>query len=464
MITWFQKHAPIRRKFDVMLGTHLALTGGVAATIYSAQGWTMPTYVALGVTAATGVLVWGAKQLICTPYVNTVVRMEALARGDIDSTINYTAFTDCVGRMTRAMDVFRANAKALQEDNGKALEIVVGELSGALEALAAGQLHHRVTGDFPAGYLVLKDNFNQAISDLEALIGRIGASSGSVRVGASEINSASQDLAQRTERQAASLAETASAMGEATRALSDSARSAQGASESIGTVHQQALKGGRVVQDAVAAMAAIEKSAGEIGQIINVIDGIAFQTNLLALNAGVEAARAGDAGRGFAVVANEVRALAQRCADSARDIKQLIEASNQQVAGGVRLVGDTGTILTDMLGRLGEVTTAVAGISQSAEQQAARLAQINGAVSQMDVMTQQNAAMVEQSTAAARSLASEADSLSEMMARFGSGGGQGNVAPIKQPARPAMRHASVRRGGGAALAVAPVQEEEWAEF
>ncbi|MBX9795257.1 methyl-accepting chemotaxis protein [Sphingomonas sp.] len=464
MIVWFQKHAPIRRKFDVMLGTHLALTGGVAATIYSAQGWSMPTYVALGATAVTGVIVWGAKQLICTPYVNTVVRMEALARGDVDTPIAYTDFTDCVGRMTRAMDVFRANAKTLQEDSGKALDVVVGYLSQALEALAAGQLHHRVTAEFPAGYDVLKANFNHAIGDLEALMARVIESAGSVRVGASEINSASHDLAQRTERQAASLAETAGAMAAATRALNESAQGAHGASQSIGTVHEQAVAGGRVVQDAVAAMAAIEKSAGEIGQIINVIDGIAFQTNLLALNAGVEAARAGDAGRGFAVVANEVRALAQRCADSARDIKKLIEASNQQVAGGVRLVGDTGTILTEMLGRLGSVTEAVRAISDSAEQQAARLEQINGAVGQMDVMTQQNAAMVEQSTAAARSLATEADALSNMMERFEGGQGGRPSVPVSRPvavARPAAR--PVRRSGGAALAVAP-SDEDWAEF
>jgi methyl-accepting chemotaxis protein len=460
-MSWFTKHAPIRVKFTIMLIVHVVITSAVALATFLERGWSMPLAVALGGVAVTALFVLMSRVAICTPYVNTVVRMEGLAAGDLDTPIGYMDHRDCVGRMTQAMAVFRANALALREENGKALDTVVGALSKGLQALAAGQLNHRIAA-LPEGYEALRESFNQTMTELEGLMHQVRDSAAGVRTGAGEINSASHDLAQRTERQAASLAETAASMGEVTKAIGEAARAAGSAANGVSAVNAEALEGGRVVQSAVEAMAAIEKSASEIGQIINVIDGIAFQTNLLALNAGVEAARAGDAGRGFAVVASEVRALAQRCADSAKDIKGLIEASNAQVAGGVKLVGETGSILTRMVGKIGEVTAQVGSISRVTEEQAVRIEQINGAVGQMDMMTQQNAAMVEESTAAARSLASEADALSTLMARFDNGGA--SVAPVARSKPQVVAKAAPKAAPRRAVAGNTALAEDWSDF
>jgi methyl-accepting chemotaxis protein len=231
-------------------------------------------------------------------------------------------------------------------------------------------------------------------------------------------------------------------------------------------------KSGKVVQDAVVAMGAIEKSAQEISQIIGVIDEIAFQTNLLALNAGVEAARAGDAGKGFAVVASEVRALAQRSAEAAKEIKALIQASTTQVASGVNLVGETGKALTRIAQQVTEITGIVTEIAASAQEQATGLHQVNTAVNQMDQMTQQNAAMVEESTAASHSLAQEAEKLTSLVGQFKTGQEAASAAPARRSApaakpraaapRPAARPMS--RGNTALAMQAEAADESWEEF
>ena len=239
-------------------------------------------------------------------------------------------------------------------------------------------------------------------------------------IGASavEVSQASDDLSRRTEQQAASLEESAAALEQITATVK---RSAEGAVEAGGVVeaaHREAVDGQQVVNRAIQAMGAIEESSAQIGNIIGVIDEIAFQTNLLALNAGVEAARAGDAGRGFAVVASEVRALAQRSAEAAKEIKSLISASSRQVGDGVSLVGDTGQALERIADQIGRLTTIAREISASSQEQATGLQQVNVAVSQMDQMTQQNAAMVEETTAASHSLASDARELDRLMQQF----------------------------------------------
>jgi methyl-accepting chemotaxis protein len=233
------------------------------------------------------------------------------------------------------------------------------------------------------------------------------------------------------------------------------------------------------VGNAVAAMSEIEKSSGQISQIIGVIDEIAFQTNLLALNAGVEAARAGEAGRGFAVVASEVRALAQRSADAAKEIKALISASTTQVASGVELVGETGRVLGRILVQVTEINGIVAEIAASAAEQSTGLAEVNTAVNQMDQLTQQNAAMVEQSTAASHSLAHEADALATLIGRFQVGGAATPAtterqsqaaghepirpAPAAKPVRRSMLQALTGRGRNLAVKQAPA-EESWEQF
>lgn len=247
--------------------------------------------------------------------------------------------------------------------------------------------------------------------------------------------------------------------------VKETATSAAQVTTAITDAHREASEGGRVVEQAVDAMGAIERSAQEITQIINVIDGIAFQTNLLALNAGVEAARAGDAGKGFAVVANEVRALAQRSAEAAKDIKALIMTSGQQVEQGVNLVGETGSMLNRIVVRVGEISALISSISESTEIQAAGLQQVNSAVGDMDKVTQQNAAMVEESTAAARSLASEADELANLVARFvldGESAAEGleTRAAIVEPMSARVSAGPVVRGN---LALA-ADEDDWSEF
>jgi len=365
--------------------------------------------------------------------------------------------------MVQAIEVFRAASKAQASAEAKQ-RAVVTELAGALNELATGNMEHRITTPLAPEYEELRTTYNTTVEGLGETLARVAASANSVHTGASEIRAASDDLALRTEQQAASLEETAAAMNQVTGVVKDTADSAAEVNRSIDEAHREATEGGAVVQRAVAAMGAIEKSAQEITQIINVIDGIAFQTNLLALNAGVEAARAGDAGKGFAVVANEVRALAQRSADAAKDIKALITTSAEQVGDGVTLVGETGTLLANIVARVGEISSLITNIAQSAETQAVSLQQVNSAVGEMDKMTQQNAAMVEESTAAARSLATEADELTNLVARFSTGGaGSSAPAPVATASRRrASRPVPVTRGN---LALKPVDhDEDWAEF
>ncbi|MFC7377524.1 methyl-accepting chemotaxis protein [Brevundimonas sp. GCM10030266] len=309
---------------------------------------------------------------------------------------------------------------------------VVEDTGRGLAAMAGGDLSYRIISDFPGRYGPLRENFNSAMTAVDEAMGVIRANAGAMQSGAGEISSAATELSRRTERQAASLEETAAALDEITATVKRTAENALSADTVVGQARTQAQSGGEVVQRAVAAMGEIEQSSDQIGQIIGVIDEIAFQTNLLALNAGVEAARAGEAGRGFAVVASEVRALAQRSADSAREIKTLISASGAQVKDGVVLVRQSGEALTGIVSRIGEITELMGEIRASTQEQASGLAQVNTAVNDMDQVTQQNAAMVEQSTAASLNLNREAGTLAELVGRFQVSEGGFRPTPIRQ--------------------------------
>ncbi|MAL56170.1 MAG: chemotaxis protein [Brevundimonas sp.] len=306
---------------------------------------------------------------------------------------------------------------------------VVQSTGRALSALAAGDLSYRITDAFPGDYAVLREDFNRAIAALDQAVAVIRVNAASMQSGANEISSAAEDLSRRTERQAAGLEETAAALDQITATVRRTAENAQSADAVVGQTRTQAETGGAGVQRAVSAMEQIESSSTQIGQIIGVIDEIAFQTTLLALNAGVEAARAGEAGRGFAVVASEVRALAQRSADSAREIKALISTSSAQVESGVKLVRESGAALSGIATRIHDVTHLMAEIRASTQEQAVALAEVNNAVNDMDQVTQQNAAMVEESTAASLSLNREATDLAELVGRFRLSEGQGEAAP-----------------------------------
>ena len=301
---------------------------------------------------------------------------------------------------------------------------VVEALAGGLRNLAAGNLLNGISDSFPAEYEALRVDFNKAVDSLQSALTSIASSAETVRSGTSEIMRASDDLSKRTEQNAASLEETAAALNELTETVRQTADGARKADQTVASTRSDAEKSGEIVRQAITAMEQIEKSSSQIGQIIGVIDEIAFQTNLLALNAGVEAARAGDAGRGFAVVAQEVRALAQRSAEAAKEIKALISTSAAHVDSGVTLVGNTRDALMRIVSSFGGISQLVGAMAASAEAQSTGIAQINVAIGHMDQSTQQNAAMVEQSTAAAVSLSREAEAMAELVGRFEVGAGR----------------------------------------
>jgi methyl-accepting chemotaxis protein len=369
-----------------------------------------------------------------------------------------------------AVELERQRVEQEREAVQREQEHVVSVLAQSLGRLAQGDLTARIEAQFDGRYAQLREDFNAAIDSLKNAMGSIAEAARGMESGANEIASASDDLSKRTEQQAASLEETAAALDEITATVRRSADGAKQASGAASAASADADRSGEVVREAVSAMGEIEKSSTQISQIIGVIDEIAFQTNLLALNAGVEAARAGEAGRGFAVVAQEVRALAQRSADAAKEIKTLIANSTAQVDRGVKLVGETGTALAGIVSKVGEINGLIREIAESSQEQATGLNEVNAAVNQMDQVTQQNAAMVEEANAASANLRGEAQDLARQVGRFQIG--QVAVARRPEPARfaPARnpvaeqraRIQSFARPGSAATAAAPAPE--WEEF
>ncbi len=403
---------------------------------------------------------------LVTPVKSLQAVMGKLAEGDLAADVPGIERRDEVGGMARAVQVFKDNglekvrleenlklaqAKAdterlaaaeLQAQAAERQQEVVESLATGLASLADGDLLFRLNQSFAAEYEKLRNDFNAAMQRLAATMTAITANTQGVRAGAGEITQASDDLSRRTEQQAASLEETAAALDQITTTVRKTATSAGEARNVANNARGDAESSAKVVTETVGAMNAIETSAGQITSIIGVIDEIAFQTNLLALNAGIEAARAGDAGRGFAVVATEVRALAQRSAEAAKEIKTLISASSEQVVCGVKLVGETGRSLTRIVEHVSRLNDLVNEIAASAQEQAAGLAQVNIAVNQMDQATQQNAAMVEQSTAASHSLVAEAQALTELVGQFRTADFKGGGNPSQPLAIPARRPAA----------------------
>ena len=312
----------------------------------------------------------------------------------------------------------RRSAETLVKTQSIEQQRVVDSLRHALGALANGDLSVRINTPFSADYESLRLNCNQAAQSLSDTLARVADVAASILGGANELANAAADLSRRTESQAATLEETAAALDTLTSNVRSATEGTQKAGTKVQSAHAEARNNGNVVSDAIGAMTAIEQSSQQIARIISVIDDIAFQTNLLALNAGVEAARAGDAGRGFAVVAAEVRALAQRSSDAAKEIKTLISTSETQVGTGAKLVTQSGRAVDSIVADVAEISKIVLGISQSAQDQSNSLAEINSGVAVLDKVTQQNAVMVEQSTAASSLLKQEAAELSNLLAGF----------------------------------------------
>ncbi|WP_288409661.1 methyl-accepting chemotaxis protein [uncultured Sphingomonas sp.] len=353
---------------------------------------------------------------IARPITTLTGAMADLAAGRHDIDVGAAGRTDELGDMARAVLVFRDTAVAkLADDRDR--EAAMTAIGGGLRSLSQADLTARLA-DVPVAFRALSDDFNLATASLSQVLGDVRGSVDSIKRNSGEIAQAATDLAERTEREAAALQESSSALDEVTRSIREGAVAAIDASSAMADTRGEAERGDAVVRQAIAAMHGIEQASDEIAQIITLIDGIAFQTNLLALNAGIEAARAGEAGKGFAVVASEVRALAQRSADAATEVKAKVKAASTHVGAGVALVEQTGEALAAIIERVAGVGSSIDAIARQSDHQATSLGQINVAIAEMDAMTQQNAAMVEQTSAASRQLVAEAEALAMSVATF----------------------------------------------
>ncbi|MFB2549775.1 methyl-accepting chemotaxis protein [Ensifer soli] len=477
---------------------------------------------AFGVAAGVGAALYIGNRHLSAPIRALTEAMTRLAAGELDTRIAAEGRRDEIGEMAAAVAVLRQNSLAMRDlsaqetalrtqsadlqsnmaevvnaaargdfskrigkhyDNDDLnhfaasinqlvgnIDVGVGETRRVIASLAAGNLNDSMAGTFHGAFAELQTNVNDTLSTLRQTMGNVRTTSDTINGSSFELRAAADDLSKRTEQQAAALEETSAALDEITAAVRNSTERATEAAQMVTRAKDSATQSAGVVASAVAAMGRIEQASSEIGQITNVIDEIAFQTNLLALNAGVEAARAGDAGKGFAVVAQEVRELAQRAAAAAKDIKGLIAKSGAEVATGVKMVEATGTALGQIETQVLSINDHIHSIAATARQQATGLAEVSTAVNQMDQVTQQNAAMVEEANAATHKLSGEAESLSRMIAHFQIGERQGPrvVAPGRRAevahASPARRMAgTVARafGGGQAAAVV---SEGWEEF
>ncbi|WP_457582158.1 methyl-accepting chemotaxis protein [Ensifer canadensis] len=476
----------------------------------------------LGLAVGIGTAFYIGTNHLSRPILDLTGKMKQLAGGDLSADVPFADRKDEIGEMAAAVQIFKQNGLAVRDLNAQeaalreksadlqtSIGVVVSaaaagdftkrigkdyenddlnrfassvnELVGSVDAgiaetrrviasLAAGDLTQSMNGQFQGAFAELQKNVNETLSTLQKTLREVRVTTDSINGNSSELRSAADDLSKRTEQQAAALEETSAALDEITVAVRSSTERAQEATVMVNEAKESAAESAAVVRNAVEAMGRIEQASSEIGQITNVIDEIAFQTNLLALNAGVEAARAGDAGKGFAVVAQEVRELAQRAASAAKDIKALISKSGSEVATGVRLVQETGSALGEIEERVLKINDHIHSIATAAREQSTGLGEVSTAVNQMDQVTQQNAAMVEEANAATHKLSAEANNLASLIAYFKLDGtvaartiapARETSRPVESPARRMMGNVARAFSGGSSAAVA---RDNWEEF
>ncbi len=364
--------------------------------------------------------------------------VQATSRGDFSETIVEEGKTGFFQVLAKSLNAGFAGTRT-----------TLGEIGRVMGLVAQGDLTAKMDGHYEGQFAEIRDSIEGSVTQLRSLIGQIQQAAGQINTAASEIAAGNQDLSARTEQQAANLEETAASMEELTATVKQNADSARQANQLATGAAGVAEQGGEVVGRVVTTMREIEVSSKRVADIISTIDGIAFQTNILALNAAVEAARAGEQGRGFAVVASEVRSLAGRSAQAAKEIKELIEASVETVGEGSRLVQQAGSTMAEIVGSVKRVTDIMAEISAASAEQSSGIEQVNQTITQMDETTQQNAALVEEATAAARSMEDQAQQLAEAVGRFKIATTAKAVAAPPAPVRPAGSAMAAPSTGGA---------------